>query len=206
LSDPSAAGIATSMMKVRLFALAIMGLGACSGGAADESGDREYTLDLATYRPGQDPAALIIANETLAFPLGVGPMTQVLSASAPGDLKALYTRVGCWVDPNEWIGTGGVAPADLPVAAPVRLVGVTIDQLGGVGVTLSRDQLAAATCVTYRSPGGVWHPFVRSPTVTLAGDAIRTEFTVDAAEATAVAIFLPTYTYVSKVAYRLTGE
>lgn len=194
------------MMKIALVAAAIITLAACSGGSQGESGESLYTLDLATYWPGENPSALRVSNETLVFPLGVGPTAQTLSGAAPGSLMAVYTRVGCTVDPNEWIGPGGTVPVQLPTTAPVRLVEVTVDQVGDPGRPASLDQLADATCVTFRSADEVWRPLARSSNVTVTGQSVRTEFALDAGNATAAAIFLPTYTYVSKVSYRLVHE
>jgi hypothetical protein len=190
-------------MRTTLVSLVI--IAGCAGSGA-EPGNDLYTLDLAGYSPGQTPPALKIANETVVLPLGVGAREQTLSAQAPGELVALYTRIGCNVDPDEWLGAGGVTPAPLPATAPVHLVEVTVEQLAGTEVTASPDALASATCVSFRRPDGRWHASARSTKITMTGATIRTEFALDAPDATALAVFLPTYTYVSRVSYRVTSQ
>jgi hypothetical protein len=185
-----------------LLAMAIL-TAACSG-ANEEAGEAVYTLDLAAYSPGQTPAALKIANETVVFPLGVGPREQALTGAAPGDLVALYTRVGCAVEPEEWIGTNGAVPAHIPATAPVHLVAVTVDELSDGGT--SPRGLADGTCVSVRWRDGTWHPSARPSQVTVEGVSVRAEFALDVESATAAAIFLPTYTYVSRVSYRMARE
>jgi hypothetical protein len=190
-------------MKITLMTLAILAFGACSGGGTEESGERDYTLDLSRYSPDQKPPALRISNETVVFPLAVGPTVQVLSGDAPGALVAHDTRVGCWVNPDEWIGQGGAVPARVPATPPVRLLEVTVDQLGGEGVTEAPRQLADRTCVSFRSQDGRWHAFAAPSIITVTGESVRTAFALDAEDANAVAIFLPTYTFVSRVSYRV---
>jgi hypothetical protein len=190
-------------MRTTLVSLVI--IAGCAGGGAEPGSDL-YTLDLARYAPDQTPSALKIANETVVLPLGVGPQEQALSVQMPGELVALYTRIGCSVAPDEWLGAAGVTPARVPVTAPVHLVEVTVDQLTGTGVTASPDELARATCVSFRRPDGKWHASARSTQITMTGATIRTEFALDAPDATALAVFLPTYTYVSRVTYRVTSQ
>jgi len=180
----------------------------CGGAGKDEpdAGAGEgtvYTLDLQGFGTTQTPGGLGIANETLAFPLGLGPTEQALSVANPGDLVVAYTRVGCWVDPEAWIGTDGVVPIQLRQAQPVALAEVTIDQFVGVGVSSTASQLAEATCLTLKSQGGQWMPFLQPRKVTLSADSVRAEFVIDRTSTDSAAIFLPTYTYVSRISYRV---
>src|SRR4051794_28145647 len=46
---------------------------ACSGSPVGTGGEGTVTLDLSAYQPGHVPSALSLANQTLAFPLVVGP-------------------------------------------------------------------------------------------------------------------------------------
>ncbi len=91
-----------------------------------------------------------------------------------------YTRVGCSVDPEAWIGTDGVVPIQLRLAQPVALTEVTIDQFVGVGVSATPRQLAEATCLTLKSQGGQWMPFLQPQKITLlSADSVRAEFVID---------------------------
>jgi hypothetical protein len=163
-----------------------------------------YTLDLKDFGTTQTPGGLGIANETLAFPLALGPTEQSLSLANRGDLVVAYTRVGCWVDPEAWIGTDGVVPIQLHQAQPVALTEITIDQFVGVSVTSTPRQLAESTCLTLRSQAGQWMPLLQPQKITLlSADSVRAEFVIDRISAESAAIFLPTYTYVSRISYRV---
>ena len=162
-----------------------------------------YTLDLKGFGTTQTPGGLGIANETLAFPLALGPTEQSLSPANPGDLVVAYTRVGCWVDPEAWIGTDGMVLVQLRQAQPVVLTQVTIDQFVGVGVTASPRELAERTCLTLKSQGGTWMPFLQPQKITLSTDSVRAEFIIDRTTADSAALFLPTYTNVSAISYRV---
>jgi hypothetical protein len=138
------------MMKQSLL-IAMMSVAVgCDGGGRDQPGT-VYTLDLTGFGTTQIPGGLGIANETLAFPLALGPTEQSLSIANPGDLVVAYTRVGCWVDPEAWFGTDGVVSIQLQQAQPVPLTEVAIDQFVGVGVTSTPRQLAESTCLTLKS-------------------------------------------------------
>jgi hypothetical protein len=173
----------------------------CSGG--DGAAPTIFTFDLSQYDPGRAPPSLAIANQTLVFPLDVQqPPLRSLSVSAPGDLRAVYTRVGCWVDPEAWIGGSGAAPVTLPATPPARLDEVTVEHDIDPSVTASPAALAQGTCVSVRSAAGLWQPFVLASQVVVTADAVRLTFALRAAAADAVAIFLPTYTYIARVSYR----
>jgi hypothetical protein len=179
------------------------GIGTGVGGARTGEGT-VYTLDLKGFGTTQTPGGLGIANETLAFPLALGPTEQSLSPANPGDLVVAGTRVGCWVDPEAWIGTDGVVPIQLPQAQPVALTEVTIDQFVGVGVAATPRELAERTCLTLKSQGGQWMPFLQPQKITLVStDSVRAEFVVDRIVVGNAAIFLPTYTHVSTISYRV---
>lgn len=179
------------------------GIGTGSGGVGTGEGT-VYTLDLKEFGTTQTPGGLQIANRTLAFPLALGPTEQSLSLTNPGDLIVAYTRVGCWVDPEAWIGTEGTVPIQLRQAQPVALTEVTIDQFVGVGVTSTPSELAAGTCLTLKSQGGQWMPFLQPQKITLLStDTVRAEFVIDRISADSAALFLPTYTYVSTISYRV---
>lgn len=182
-------------------------LGGAGAGASGGVGTGEgmvYTLDLKEFGTTQSPGGLAIANETLAFSLALGPTGQSLSRANPGDLVVAYTRVGCGVDPEGWIGADGVVPIQLHQAHPVAVTEVAIDQFVGVGVTENPSQLAESTCLTLKSPGGPWMPFLHPQTITLlSADSVRAEFVIDRTGAESAAIFLPTYTFVSRISYRV---
>lgn len=187
--------------RALLIAMISVAIG-CGGAGAGEG--TLYTLDLADFGTTQTPGGLEIANETLAFPLALGPTEQSLSLANPGDLVVAYTRVGCWVDPEAWVGTDGVVPIQLRQAQPVALTEVTIDQFVGVGVTSTARQLAESTCLTLKSQGGHWMPFLQPQKITmLSADSVRAEFVIDRISAESAALFLPTYTYVSRISYRV---
>ncbi|MEP6652356.1 MAG: hypothetical protein ABJA82_03300 [Myxococcales bacterium] len=180
------------------------GAGAGGSGGVGTGEGMAYTLDLKEFGTTQTPGGLAIANETLVLPLALGPTEQSLSHANPGDLVVAYTRVGCGVDPEGWIGTEGVVPVQLPQVQPVALIEVAIDQFVGVGVTANPSQLAERTCLTLKSPGGPWMPFLQPQKITLLSAAsVRTEFVIDRTSAESAAIFLPTYTFVSRISYQV---
>jgi len=174
-----------------------------TGGSSEGDGGTLYTFDLAGFGTSETPG-LNIANETLAFPLALGPAVQSLSQANPGDLVVAYTRVGCWIDPVEWFGSDDSPPIELPQAEPVVLTHVTIDQRLEAGVTGTPSDLAEQTCLTLESPEGAWSPFLEPQTVTqLSADSVRAEFVIDGTLAEGAAIFLPTYTTVATISYRV---
>jgi hypothetical protein len=177
------------------------GIGVGGAGAGDGT---VYTLDLRGFGTPQNPGGLGIANETLAFPLALGPAEQSLSPANPGDLVVHGTRVGCWIDPEAWIGTEGVVPIQLPQAQPVALTEVTIDQFVGIGVAATPGELAERTCLTLKSQAGPWMPFLTPRTITLlSADSVRAKFVIAQTSADSAALFLPTYTHVSTISYRV---
>lgn len=192
-----------AIRKAIVLAVLLAGSGCGGGGADPPGGDATFTFDLSRYHPGQTPPALRVANSTLAFPLGRGPATQVLSETAPGELVVAYTRVGCWVEPEEWIGAMGPAAVRVDAGGPVHLAEVVVDQVLDPLITATPQALAEGTCVTYRTPQGKWRAVIRPTRVTTTAGSVRTSFGVDAAGVDAAAIFLPSYTHVSRVSYRV---
>jgi len=179
------------------------GVVATGGAATGGGGGTLYLFDLTGFGTTEAPG-LQIANETLAFPLALGSTEQSLSLTNPGDLIVAYTRVGCSIDPEEWIGMDGVAPIPLPAAEPVALTHLTIDQFVGLSVTATAQSLAEGTCLTLKAQGGPWLPFLQPETITLlSDDSVRAEFVIDGTIAEGAALFLPTYTYVSSISYRV---
>lgn len=143
---------------------------------------------------------LPIANETIIFPpaLDQAP-SRTLSERETGDVLVAYTRVGCRVDPEAFIGQNrGLAVRPTP---PVHLASVTIEQSGD-GVSSSLAQLGEQTCLSVRPPGGTWQPFLEPAVVTIDDDIVLVRFETASALTDAVAIFLPTYTNISRITYR----
>jgi hypothetical protein len=176
---------------------------ACSGSPVGIGGEGTVTLDLSAYQPGHVPSALSLANQTLAFPLVVGPPSvRAISEDVPGDLQVLYTRVGCWVDPDGWIGSMGTVPVELPATPTASVNSITIDHLYSPEIAASLAELADETCVSVRGPDGVWGPFLRPDNVAIVpASSARVHFSADGRVGNAVAIFVPTYTYVSQITY-----
>jgi hypothetical protein len=144
---------------------------------------------------------LPIANETLIFPPALDqPSPRTLSEGATDDVIVAYTRVGCWVDPEAHIGQNrGFAVR--PTTA-VNLISVTIEQARAADASSSPAQLAERTCLSVRTPGGAWQPFLQPAVVTIDGDTVRVRFEASSVLTDAAAIFLPTYTRVSRIIYR----
>ena len=151
------------------------------------------------------PPLMHIANETLVFPLAVGPQEQAPTDVAPSELQRVYTRVGCWIEPEAWIGAQGAGPVHVPAVAPVRMIQLTVDHVASSTVVESLASLAAHTCVSIRS-GGIWRAFHAPSQIVTTVDSAHTEFAFDGADGDAVAIFLPTYTYLSKITYRIARD
>lgn len=170
-----------------------------AGGAGGSAGEPDvYTLDLTGFGT-QAPVGLAVANETLVFPLAREAQTQALSESNRGDLVVEYTRVGCWagVDPTRY--TFHVREVER-----VPVLRVTIDQFVGAGGTITPQQLADGTCLSLQAQDGTWAPFLRADRAELVSDyVIRVEFAVDEVRTSGAAIFLPTYTTVSSISYRV---
>ncbi len=188
------------------FAL-LAGIAGCGDdpGQAPEQDDVAYSFDLANYQPQGTPPVMQIANQTVAFPLGVGPLTQALSETASGELQRVYTRVGCQIDPEAWIGDQGAVPIRVPSVTPVRTIQVAVDHAASRFIFDSLDALAARTCVSIRS-AGTWRSFHAPSRIVTTADSAHVEFTFDGAEADAAAIFLPTYTYLSTISYRIARD
>jgi hypothetical protein len=114
-----------------------------------------------------------------------------------------YTRVGCRVDPEGWIGPDGAVPVSVLPAAPGRLTRIVVEHAHDQLMTDTLPGRARSTCVSHRSPGGRWQPFTMPAAVTVDGRSARAEFILDGVPADAVAIFLPTYAYLSRITYEL---
>ena len=156
------------------------------------------SFDLRRYAQGE---SLFIANETLVFPLARSPSQRVLSESAPGDLVIAYTRVGCGVDPERWIGSMGAVPVSIvPTAASaLTAVAIVFDQ---TTQALTTGEWAQTTCLSFRHEG-TWQPFTRPSRVDTTATATTVTFAPAGAISDAAAIFLPAYASVSGISYEL---
>jgi hypothetical protein len=188
-------------MKSSVFIALVIAFGAGCGSSEEQF---LYTLDLTNYSPRQTPPTLRISNSTLVLPLALGMKTQPLSEEAPGDLINAYTRVGCWIDdPALFLGLAHSVRA----VSPVHLTQITVDQTSeGERSALPPDQLAMQTCFTYRSRDGAWHGLLPPSKITASPHAATAEIALDVTDVDAAAIFLPTYTYVSKITYRADAD
>jgi hypothetical protein len=175
-------------------------MSADEGGAPATSPDGKVTvsLDLRHYERGE---SLFIANDTLVFPLAPSPSQRVLSESAPGDLVIAYTRVGCNVDPERWIGSMGVVPVTVVPTAPSTLMTVTI-VFDPTTQALSTGEWMQTTCLSFRHEG-TWQPFTRPNQVDATATATTVKFAPAGAVSDAAAIFLPSYANVSGISYEL---
>jgi hypothetical protein len=142
---------------------------------------------------------LAIANETLVFPLTRSPAQRSLSASELGELVVQYTRVGCWVQPGAGITSAALSPT---AASLLTWVVIEFDHTS-VSASVSGQEEAQGTCLTFRPPGGSWQPFLTPTTTTISSTSVRLEFAVPAASADAAAIYLPTYASISSVKYAI---
>jgi hypothetical protein len=195
-----------SLRAALVMTVALIAPGCSDGsppGEAPPPGEHTVTFDLGQYEPGHDPSTLVAANNTLVFPLVDGPAQQALSHEKPGDLVVAYTRVGCTVDPNDWIGPAGAVPVQVRSTPAAHLTRITIEQSARTTSASTARQLAENTCVSLRLPAGAWQPFLRPSTITTTGDSARAEFVVAATSADAAAIFLPLYTDISKITYSI---
>lgn len=172
------------------------------GGTDGPSSQDELTvsLDLSSYTA---EGSLVIANETVVFPLARSPAERALSRNDPGELVVAYTRVGCWVTPEEWIGPTGNAPVSVAAAPASFLTQLTIHfDVSPSGVPPA-DELARNTCLSVRPPGGPWQPFLQPSLVTPTTSSVRIDFAPSAQIADAAAVFLPTYVNVSRISYKV---
>jgi|SoiMethySBSTD1v2_1073268.scaffolds.fasta_scaffold03440_13 hypothetical protein len=164
-----------------------------------DEGEVTVSLDLRNYEGGEN---LTIANETLVFPLARSPSQRVLSRSAPGDLVVAYTRVGCWVEPDDTIGQTATVPVSVAPTVASTLVAVSI-LFDAMDPDLSSEEWAQTVCLSFRPPTGPWQPFIRPSRVGSTGTSTTVEFAPIEATADAAAIFLPTYASVSGITYTL---
>jgi hypothetical protein len=178
-------------------ALAISLGAGCNAGGGDGDEGTLYTLDVSSYEPDQTP--LRISNETLVLPLALGETTQSLSRDAPGDLILAYTRVGCWIDdPGGHVR--GWPPREVPA---VRLTQIGIVQEADP-ITGS---LASGACFAYRTAeDGAWHGLLPIFPTSASTQTSTASASLDVTGVDAAAIFLPLYSYVSKITYRASEE
>jgi hypothetical protein len=164
----------------------------------EHEGGAVYALELRDDSPDDTAYPMMLANDTLVFPLALDKQTQLLTRSAPGDLIIAYTRVGCWIDdPETWV-------RDLPLRAvpPVYLTTITMDQVSvGADVEDEPRGLSESSCFTYRTCDGVWHPLLAPTTITAGGGMTTATLSLDVEGADAVAVFLPQYTHAWRVTY-----
>ncbi|NUP09691.1 MAG: hypothetical protein HOW73_26905 [Polyangiaceae bacterium] len=173
--------------------LVIVASAGCNDQEPTDTDPGLYTLRLDHYETTEPPGPLDIANETLMLPLGRGAVEQELTREAPGDLVVAYTRIGCDIDDLE--GHIGSASDEISAGPFVRLREISIEQVS-TGVA---DQ----TCFSYRSRDGSWHAQIAPTSVDDDGEIETSTLVLDADEVDAVAIFLPTYTEVTGITYRL---
>jgi hypothetical protein len=199
---------ANSAMSLPIFCpfIACVALWGCSTTTSNANADASvplHTFDLGHYSPDRSDSTLAIANKTLAFPLGLGEPVQALSASMPGDLVEVYTRVGCSIqDPARVIGLGAYAEVHLPSVSSVHLTQISIEELRNASSDPTSRQLGEQTCFTYRSSANEWRALIPPSRLMVHGDRVIAEVDLDVRDAEAVAIFLPTFTHVSKITYR----
>jgi hypothetical protein len=169
-------------------------------GGSPQEGELSVTFDLSNYEgPGR---GLSIANETLVFPLNRATVERTVTRIEPGELVVAYTRVGCWVVPDEVLGDGSSRHVDLPNAEPNVLISASID-LGSDLESQLPVGFERETCISVRSAEGVWQPFEYPAPEATSGSTVRLLFPKMNAPADAAAIFLPTYATVSRVTYTL---
>lgn len=178
---------------------------ACGDNTVEEIlADGVYTLDLTNYDPGENPPSLRIANETLLMPLRTGAQHASLSRSTPGDLRVLYTRVGCWLL-NPQSSIDGRMP--LPRQNSARLANLAIEQERDATNVFTLQTLADETCFSYRTLDGNWHD-LQKPTHVMKMEEtnrVNVELALPDVEADAFAILLPTWTNVRQVSYTIHG-
>jgi hypothetical protein len=174
-----------------------MGGGSGSTGNAPESDDT-YVIEF-DGRPG-----LFIANATLAVALTRGPAVRQFVPAPPGDVTPAdvvlqYTRIGCTIDdPDYWIGGAALTPTP---STPLRRV--TITQHEDLANVSTAQQLADATCLSVRPAEGGYSPLIQYSTLKPGDASVEVTFDVQATSVDAFALFLPTYTLVSRVTYTL---
>jgi hypothetical protein len=180
---------------------------AATGGASGSAGnvsvsDGTYVIEFSEPDPPDEQPGLFIANSTLAIALTRGPAVRQFSGAPPGDAADVvlqYTRVGCRIDdPNSWIGE-----AALTAAPSTQLMRVTITEhadLAGISTAL---ELVDQTCLSVRQAGGAYQPLIQYSTLQPGDGSMEATFDVHATSVDAFALFLPTYTSISRVSYTL---
>jgi hypothetical protein len=117
-----------------------------------------------------------------------------LTADAPGALDTVYTRSYC---------NAGQLPTELPAWGSAQISDVPPVHLTQVSVTLVDDgnDLALVPAFSILSSDRAWSGCVVAPSVAENGAARTASLRVDAASATAVAIFPDTYAHILRIDY-----
>jgi hypothetical protein len=176
-------------LKIGLVA-AVLAVG-CGGSNEDLTGTHRYTVDVSRYVADNEPPSLFIPNQNLALPLEAKDLS--LTDADPGSLQTVYTRSYCEIGhlPSELPGWDDV---DLMQVAPVHLTSVRIT------VAFDGNDLIKKPTFSVRS-AGAWSGCRLATDIAKNSTSLTAALSVDVADATDVAIFPDTYTYVHEISY-----
>jgi hypothetical protein len=164
----------------------------CDGTEESPLDQHRYTVDVSHYAASNEPPSLFIPNENLALPLEAKDLS--LTEANPGALQAVYTRSYC---------EAGHLPTELPSWDDVELMAVTPVHLTSVRITIAFDgnDLIRKPSFSVRSAGGTWSSCTVATDIAKDATSLTASLPVDVADATDVAIFPDTYTYVHEISY-----
>jgi hypothetical protein len=163
----------------------------CGGSQEDSPGLHRYTVDVSQYTAPNEPPSLFIPSSNLALPLEAKDLS--LTDANPGSLQAVYTRSYC---------EAGHVPTELAGWDNVELMEVTPVHLTSVRITIAFDgnDLVKKPSFSVRS-AGTWSSCTVATDVAKNSTSLTATLPVDVADATDVAIFPDTYTYVHEISY-----
>jgi len=165
----------------------------CSGAPEREpTSEHRYTVDVSQYSAPNEPASLFIPNKNLALPLEAKSLT--LTEAEPGSLQSIYSRSYCEV---------GQTPPELPGWDTAQLLDVPPVHLTAVSITTAFDgnDITRKPSFALRDSAGHWSGCEPSTQFAVNNKTLTATLLVDAADATHVAFFPDTYTYVQSITY-----
>jgi len=165
----------------------------CAGSdPAQGSTVHRYSLDTSQYLAPNAPPSLPLTNENLAVALDA--KSAVLTEDAPGPISKVYSRSFC---------DAGQTPLELASWDRLQLPEVPPVHLTKVSITLESDgnDLRRTPTFSVRSSDGSWSGCVPASSQAKLETTATFSLAVDAAAATAVAIFPETYSRVLHIDY-----
>jgi hypothetical protein len=165
----------------------------CGGAGDDEATTTQrYTVDVSHYTAPNEPPGLFISNANLVLPLEAKDLT--LTSAEPGSLESIYSRSYCET---------GQTPPELPGWDTAQLLDVAPVHLTAVSITVAFDgnDLLRKPSFSVQDSAKNWSGCTPATQVASNDRTLTATLAIDAADATLVAIFPETHTYVQRISY-----